>query len=79
MIRWLDFNDTWLAAEWGILPISGSHFDGCRWLGRTARASGGQGPTMGNVLQAMVQAHEIQGCLALENSFNKLDWITCGW
>jgi len=73
MIRWLDFNDTWLAAEWGhpsdnlgaILMVGD-------WLARTARASGGQGPTMGDVLRAMVQAHEIQGCLALENSFNKV-------
>ncbi len=73
MIRWLDFNDTWLAAEWGhpsdnlgaILMVGD-------WLARTARACGGQGPTMGDVLRAMVQAHEIQGCLALENSFNKV-------
>ncbi|HEY1875828.1 MAG TPA: MmgE/PrpD family protein, partial [Rhizomicrobium sp.] len=73
MIRWLDFNDTWLAAEWGhpsdnlggILMVSD-------WLGRIEKASGKPGPTMGEVLRAMVQAHEIQGCLALENSFNKV-------
>src|SRR5882757_10500243 len=73
MIRWLDFNDTWLAAEWGHPSDNlGAILMVADWLGRTARASGGQGPTMGNVLQAMVQAHEIQGCLALENSFNKV-------
>src|SRR5882757_6391531 len=73
MIRWLDFNDTWLAAEWGHPSDNlGAILMVADWLGRTARASGGQGPTMGNVLQAMVQAHEIQGCLALENSFNRV-------
>jgi 2-methylcitrate dehydratase len=68
MIRWLDFNDTWLAAEWGhpsdnlggILAIAD-------WLSR-----GGQKLTMRHVLTAMIKAHEIQGCLALENSFNKV-------
>src|ERR1700753_1302534 len=70
MIRWLDFNDTWLAAEWGhpsdnlggILGVSD-------WLSRSAP----QAPiTMRQVLTAMIKAHEIQGCLALENSFNKV-------
>src|ERR1700677_4375533 len=73
MIRWLDFNDTWLAAEWGhpsdnlggILAIAD-------WLSRTAIASGRQPLRMKDVLTAMIKAHEIQGCIALENSFNKV-------
>ncbi len=68
MIRWLDFNDTWLAAEWGhpsdnlggILAVTD-------WLNRN-----GKKLTMRDVLTSMIQAHEIQGCLALENSFNKV-------
>ncbi|MGH9588694.1 MAG: bifunctional 2-methylcitrate dehydratase/aconitate hydratase [Acidobacteriaceae bacterium] len=68
IIRWLDFNDTWLAAEWGhpsdnlggILAVSD-------WLTRN-----GGTLTMRDVLTAMIKAHEIQGCLALENSFNKV-------
>src|SRR5450432_3001245 len=61
MIRWLDFNDTWLAAEWGHPSDNlGAILMVADWLGRNASASGGQGPTMGHVLQAMVQAHEIQ-------------------
>ena len=73
MIRWLDFNDTWLAAEWGHPSDNlGGILMVADWLGRDAKASGKPGPTMGEVLRAMVQAHEIQGCLALENSFNKV-------
>lgn len=64
MVRWLDFNDTWLAAEWGhpsdnlgaILAVAQTNPD----------------MTMKDVLTAMIKAHEIQGCLALENSFNKV-------
>ncbi|QQG37266.1 MAG: bifunctional 2-methylcitrate dehydratase/aconitate hydratase [Micavibrio aeruginosavorus] len=64
MVRWLDFNDTWLAAEWGhpsdnlgaILAVAQMYPD----------------MTMKDVLTAMIKAHEIQGCLALENSFNKV-------
>lgn len=64
MVRWLDFNDTWLAAEWGhpsdnlgaILAVAQTRPD----------------MTMKDVLTAMIKAHEIQGCLALENSFNKV-------
>lgn len=70
MIRWLDFNDTWLAAEWGhpsdnlggILAVSD-------YLSRQPNASS---LTMRDVLTAMIKAHEIQGCLALENSFNRV-------
>ncbi len=73
MIRWLDFNDTWLAAEWGHPSDNlGGILMVADWLGRNARAAGRPGPTMNDVLHAMIQAHEIQGCLALENSFNKV-------
>ena len=72
-IRWLDFNDTWLAAEWGhpsdnlgaILAIAD-------WLSQNAIAEGRQPLTMREVLTAMIKAHEIQGCIALENSFNRV-------
>ena len=73
MIRWLDFNDTWLAAEWGhpsdnlggILPTAD-------WLSRNAVAAGKKPLMMRDVLTAMIKAHEIQGCIALENSFNRV-------
>ena len=73
MIRWLDFNDTWLAAEWGHPSDNlGGILAVADWLSRTA-VVGGQPPlTMRAVLTAMIKAHEIQGCLALENSFNKV-------
>ncbi|RQV28674.1 bifunctional 2-methylcitrate dehydratase/aconitate hydratase [Burkholderia cenocepacia] len=71
MIRWLDFNDTWLAAEWGHPSDNlGGILATADWLSRTARAAGRQPLAMRDVLVAMIQAHEIQGCLALENSFN---------
>ena len=71
MIRWLDFNDTWLAAEWGHPSDNlGGILATADWLSRTARAAGRKPLTMRDVLVAMIQAHEIQGCLALENSFN---------
>ena len=68
LIRWLDYNDTWLAAEWGhpsdnlgaILAVA--DYLNCN----------GHALTMRDVLTAMIKAHEIQGCLALENSFNKV-------
>jgi 2-methylcitrate dehydratase len=73
MIRWLDFNDTWLAAEWGHPSDNlGGILAVADWLGRNARSVGADEPLMGDVLHAMIQAHEIQGCLALENSFNKV-------
>jgi 2-methylcitrate dehydratase len=73
MIRWLDFNDTWLAAEWGHPSDNlGAILMVADWLGRGAKATGKPGPAMRDVLRAMVQAHEIQGCLALENSFNRV-------
>src|ERR1700753_1217740 len=73
MIRWLDFNDTWLAAEWGHPSDNlGGILAVADWLSRTAVAGVGAPLTMRAVLTAMIKAHEIQGCLALENSFNKV-------
>jgi 2-methylcitrate dehydratase len=73
MIRWLDFNDTWLAAEWGHPSDNlGGILMTADWLSRTAVAAGRKPLAMRDVLTAMIQAHEIQGCLALENSFNKV-------
>jgi 2-methylcitrate dehydratase len=73
MIRWLDFNDTWLAAEWGHPSDNlGGILATADWLSRTAVAGGKQALTMRDVLAAMIKAHEIQGCIALENSFNKV-------
>ncbi|MFI4890200.1 MAG: bifunctional 2-methylcitrate dehydratase/aconitate hydratase [Steroidobacterales bacterium] len=73
MIRWLDFNDTWLAAEWGHPSDNlGGILAVADWLARNARSSGAQPPVMRDVLTAMIKAHEIQGILALENSFNRV-------
>jgi 2-methylcitrate dehydratase len=73
MIRWLDFNDTWLAAEWGHPSDNlGGILATADWLSRNAVAAGKKPMTVGDVLVAMVKAHEIQGCIALENSFNKV-------
>jgi 2-methylcitrate dehydratase len=73
MIRWLDFNDTWLAAEWGHPSDNlGGTLATADWLSRTAVAAGKAPLTMHDVLTAMIKAHEIQGCIALENSFNKV-------
>jgi 2-methylcitrate dehydratase len=73
MIRWLDFNDTWLAAEWGHPSDNlGGILATADWLSRTAIAEGRPPLKMRDVLTAMIKAHEIQGCIALENSFNKV-------
>src|ERR1700731_4283725 len=73
MIRWLDFNDTWLAAEWGHPSDNlGGILATADWLSRTAVAAGKKPLTMKDVLTGMIKAHEIQGCIALENSFNKV-------
>src|SRR5690625_4119839 len=73
MVRWLDFNDTWLAAEWGHPSDNlGAILSIADWLSRTAVAAGRTPLRMHDVLTAMIQAHEIQGCLALENAFNKV-------
>lgn len=72
MIRWLDFNDTWLAAEWGHPSDNlGGILATCDWLSRTAVARGKEPLLMIDVLDAMIRAHEIQGVIALENSFNR--------
>ncbi|RZU98564.1 bifunctional 2-methylcitrate dehydratase/aconitate hydratase [Spiribacter vilamensis] len=73
MIRWLDFNDTWLAAEWGHPSDNlGGILATADWLSRTAVAEGRPPLTMREVLIGMVKAHEIQGVIALENSFNRV-------
>lgn len=73
MIRWLDFNDTWLAAEWGHPSDNlGGILATADWLSRNAVAAGKAPLAMQAVLTAMIKAHEIQGCIALENSFNKV-------
>ncbi|AYB51263.1 bifunctional 2-methylcitrate dehydratase/aconitate hydratase [Ralstonia solanacearum] len=73
MIRWLDFNDTWLAAEWGHPSDNlGGILAMADWLSRTNLAGGRKPLVMKDVLTAMIQAHEIQGCIALENAFNKV-------
>jgi 2-methylcitrate dehydratase len=73
MIRWLDFNDTWLAAEWGHPSDNLGGILACAdWLSRNAVAVGHKPLFVRDVLEAMIQAHEIQGCMALENSFNKV-------
>lgn len=73
IVRWLDFNDTWLAAEWGHPSDNlGGILSVADWLSRTAVANGKEPLTMRDVLDAMIRAHEIQGVMALENSFNKV-------
>ena len=73
MIRWLDFNDTWLAAEWGHPSDNlGGILSVADYLSRQAQASGDRGPTVRDVLAGMIKAHEIQGVTALENSYNRV-------
>jgi len=73
IIRWLDFNDTWLAAEWGHPSDNlGGILAVADYLSRKAEAEGKPGLTMRDILTYMIKAHEIQGVLALENSFNKV-------
>ncbi|MDB5935411.1 MAG: prpD [Massilia sp.] len=73
MIRWLDFNDTWLAAEWGHPSDNlGAILATADWLSRSAVAAGKAPLVMRDVLAAMIKAHEIQGGIALENSFNEV-------
>jgi len=73
MIRWLDFNDTWLAAEWGHPSDNlGGILAAADYLSRHNRARGDAPLTMRAVLEAMIRAHEIQGVLALENSYNRV-------
>jgi 2-methylcitrate dehydratase len=73
MIRWLDYNDTWLAAEWGHPSDNlGAILAVADWLCRSGAAEGKPPLTMRDVFTAMIKAHEIQGCIALENSFNRV-------
>jgi 2-methylcitrate dehydratase len=78
MVRWLDYNDCWLAAEWGHPSDNlGAILAVADWITRTNRAApnslaGGRSFTVRDVLEAMIRAHEIQGCLALLNSYNRV-------
>jgi 2-methylcitrate dehydratase len=73
MNRWLDFNDTWLAAEWGHPSDNlGSILAVADYLSRQARRKGEAPLKMRDVLAAAIKAHEIQGVLALENSYNRV-------
>ncbi|QYR20939.1 bifunctional 2-methylcitrate dehydratase/aconitate hydratase [Paenibacillus sp. sptzw28] len=73
MIRWLDYNDTWLAAEWGHPSDNlGGILAAADYASRIRAAEGRQPFMMRDVLTAMIKAHEIQGILALENSFNRV-------
>jgi 2-methylcitrate dehydratase len=69
MIRWLDFNDTWLAAEWG---HPSDNLGGILAVTDYLRRTMGASLTIRDVLSAMIKAHEIQGILALDNSFNRV-------
>src|SRR5512147_1239986 len=73
LVRWLDFNDTWLAAEWGHPSDNlGAILAVADYLSRKRVASGLRALTMADVLTAMIKAHEIQGVLALNHSFNRV-------
>jgi 2-methylcitrate dehydratase len=69
MIRWLDFNDTWLAAEWG---HPSDNLGGILALADHLTRTKQKSLVVADLLQAMIKAHEIQGILALENSFNRV-------
>jgi 2-methylcitrate dehydratase len=72
-VRWLDFNDTWLAAEWGHPSDNlGAILAVADYLGRKAEREGGRAPTVRDVLAWAIKAHEIQGGYALKNSFNRV-------
>ena len=73
IIRWLDFNDTWLAAEWGHPSDNlGGILSAADFISQKNIEEGKDSLTIDDVLKAMVKAHEIQGVLALENSFNRV-------
>jgi 2-methylcitrate dehydratase len=73
IVRWLDYNDTWLAAEWGHPSDNlGGILAVADYLSRKRIRDGEQALTIRAVLIAMIQAYEIQGILALENSFNRV-------
>ena len=72
-VRWLDFNDTWLAAEWGHPSDNlGAILAVADYLSRKAEREGGTPLTVRDVLGLAIKAHEIQGCYALQNSFNRV-------
>ncbi|HEY0229924.1 MAG TPA: bifunctional 2-methylcitrate dehydratase/aconitate hydratase [Dokdonella sp.] len=72
-VRWLDFNDTWLAAEWGHPSDNlGAILAVADYLSRKAVREGGTPLTVRDVLGHAIKAHEIQGCYALKNSFNRV-------
>ncbi len=73
MVRWLDFNDTWLAAEWGHPSDNlGAILAVADYLARRSSGAPARSLTVRELLAAMIKAHEIQGILALENSFNRV-------
>lgn len=73
MVRWLDFNDTWLAAEWGHPSDNlGAIWAVCDYMSRKNISQGKKPLSVKDALTAMIKAHEIQGVLALENCFNKV-------
>ncbi len=73
IIRWLDFNDTWLAAEWGHpSDNAGGILAVADYLSRQASIENKKSLTVRDVLSSMIKAHEIQGVFALENSFNRV-------
>jgi 2-methylcitrate dehydratase len=73
LIRWLDFNDTWLAAEWGHPSDNlGAILATADYLSRRAQREGKPPLSVRDVLTAAIKAHEIQGCYALENAFNRV-------
>jgi 2-methylcitrate dehydratase len=73
MIRWLDYNDTWLAAEWGHPSDNlGAILAVADFISQKNVAAGGNPLSMRQVLECMIMAHEIQGILALKNSFNRV-------
>ena len=73
IIRWLDFNDTWLAAEWGHPSDNlGGILAAADYLSQKNISKGKDSLTMKDVLTGMIKAHEVQGILALENSFNRV-------
>ena len=73
IIRWLDFNDTWLAAEWGHPSDNlGGILAAADYLSQKNISTGKDSLTMKDVLTGMIKAHEVQGILALENSFNRV-------
>lgn len=73
IIRWLDYNDTWLAAEWGHPSDNlGGILAVADYLSQVKLAKGEQPLLVREVLEAMIMAHEIQGVIALENSFNRV-------